>query len=396
MKRGFTLIELLVVIVVLVTLMSIMFRLSSLGGGADCLNRTIVHMQKLENCLSGYYAAFGSYPPVKLHGTRDIYAEVGLHGIQTDTRQEAIWGWDPQSFKDGTYQQAEAVAWSQVRAACLAQPIACRFPYPDGYEDVIRAVSDELAAKANSGDDEYKEYWSDSNLKAKLSAGFDIGGANRFGGNEDEEDWRKVQVFQFGLMSYLLPRYLVMMNGDREFFTSGFAQWDSNNTIPCDPFTGDEYPNWQQVRNYIESNKKSDLARVANIPSQAVCARWMPNLEGVCACNHGFSLFGIDIKDEGAYSELRSNNPNIWIFSPEEESGGSARDQYVLDSVSVKDGWGREMYYYSPEPYQTYTLWSGGPNERTFPAWISRQGLSAKINECVSVWTVDDVIHMSN
>ena len=94
MKRGFTLIELLVVVVVLVTLMSIMFRIGSVGGSADNRNRTIVHMQRLENCLSGYYAAFGSYPPVKLHGTRDFYMKVGSHGIQTDVRNESIWGWD--------------------------------------------------------------------------------------------------------------------------------------------------------------------------------------------------------------------------------------------------------------------------------------------------------------
>lgn len=40
-------------------------------------------MQRLENCLSGYYAAYGSYPPVKLHGSRDYTLEVDeFSGIQ--------------------------------------------------------------------------------------------------------------------------------------------------------------------------------------------------------------------------------------------------------------------------------------------------------------------------
>ena len=57
MKKGFTLIEMLVVVVVLVTLMTMTFRLSSIGSGSSARNATINRMQRLENCLSGYYAA---------------------------------------------------------------------------------------------------------------------------------------------------------------------------------------------------------------------------------------------------------------------------------------------------------------------------------------------------
>ena len=80
MKKAFTIIEMLVVVVVIATLMTIVFRLSSIGEDSEYRNRTIVRMQKLENCLSGYHAAFGSYPPVKMHGARDIYLKVGEHG----------------------------------------------------------------------------------------------------------------------------------------------------------------------------------------------------------------------------------------------------------------------------------------------------------------------------
>jgi prepilin-type N-terminal cleavage/methylation domain-containing protein len=82
MKKAFTLVELLIVVLVLVILMSVAFRLSSIGDSSESRQRTIVIMQKIENCLSGYYAAFGSYPPVKLHGSRNYRLRVNKYGIQ--------------------------------------------------------------------------------------------------------------------------------------------------------------------------------------------------------------------------------------------------------------------------------------------------------------------------
>ena len=81
MKKAFTLVEMLVVVVVIVTLMTMTFRLSSIGDDSRRRNETLSRMNRIENCLSGYYAAFGGYPPVALHGTRNIYAKVSGHGI---------------------------------------------------------------------------------------------------------------------------------------------------------------------------------------------------------------------------------------------------------------------------------------------------------------------------
>ena len=66
MKRGFTLIEMMVVIAVLVTLMAMTFRLANIGSDTEARTMTISRMQRLENALSGFHAAFGCYPPVKL------------------------------------------------------------------------------------------------------------------------------------------------------------------------------------------------------------------------------------------------------------------------------------------------------------------------------------------
>ena len=203
-------------------------------------------------------------------------------------------------------------------------------------------------------------------------------------------------------MSYLLPRYMIMMNGQDVFFRE-YAQWTSNNELPSNPFTGQNYKlngGWAALRSDATSESQSDLARVANIPSQAVCARWVANLEGICQANHDYTLFGVDIRDHKAGSELTPANINIEIFAPGSAQSSSTANQYVLDGITVRDGWGQDFYYYSPEPYQTYTLWSAGPNGRTFPPWVDRseknKDMSSKANECISKWVADDIVHLSN
>lgn len=393
MKRGFTLIEMLVVVVILATLMGMVFRLGSIGSDSDRHTKTVVRIQRLENCLSGYYAAFGSYPPVKRHGSPDPYLSVNGYGIQKEQRNEGIWGWNA----IGEY--AEKAAWRQVEAACRSQPVACNYPFPAGYSDVIRAISDEMKELVESGEEGFDSDTLDEETLNKLRAGFDDGGSGgntgRFSSNKGETSWREIQLFRFGLMSYLLPRYLVMMNGADDFFSGSFAQWSGNNSLPSDPFTGDQFSSWQLVKDYGESNSKSDLARLANIPSQSVCARWMPNLADTCQANRGYKLFGIQIRGEGD-TILRARNAYIPIYSPQGPESSSYQDQYVLDGITVQDGWWHDLYYYSPPPHQKYVLWSAGPNGRTFPPWISRKTLGAKANECVAKWTIDDITAMSH
>lgn len=393
MKKAFTLIELMIVIAVMAILMGLVFRITSVGSDSHKRTVTIMRLQKLENCLSGYYAAFGSYPPVKTHGSRDIYAAVDEHGIQNDDVNENIWNWT----KIGEVNESRA--WDQVAAACKAQPIDCRFPFPPGYEDLVEAVSEEIRRRASSNDEDFKAYFENEDRKARFMAGFDDGTSNlgRFTSLKDKIDWRNLQLFKFGLLSYLLPRYLVMMNGPSEFFEE-YAQWTGNNVMPCDPFTGksfETYGGWQGIkdRTAVGNEGSMNYASVANIPSQAVCARWIPNLKNICRVNRPdrFVLFGVDIKDGGG-TTLDADNVNIEIFS----TTGSASNQYVLDGITIRDGWNNDFYYYSPSPYQRYTLWSAGPNGRTFPPWIDRKTLESKANECVGKWISDDIIHLSN
>ena len=397
MKKGFTLIEMLVVVVVLVTLMSITFRLSSIGSDSEYRNRTISRLNRLENCLSGYYAAFGTYPPVALHGNRNIYAKVSSHGIQSDSEENRqIWGWQ----KIG--EKAEEEAWQQVRAACRSQPVDCRFPFPDTseYNLMVKSVSDQLKSRAQSSSSGMTQ-----DQKDVLSVGFDNGvtdNVGRHNTNRRDSDWREIQLFKFGLMSFLLPRYMVMMNSKEELYSGDYSQWAKNNKLPCNPMTGYTFGNgnvdqgWRDVRRQARSTQASDIAEVANIPSQAVTARWMPNLEGIVSCNHDYKLFGISIRGDSSTSELRPDNVNIEVYSPGGYDNDSKANQYVLDSVTVLDGWWNEFYYYSAPPYQNYTLWSGGKNKRTFPPWISRKALDSNANRCVGLWIEDDIIRMKN
>ena len=128
------------------------------------------------------------------------------------------------------------------------------------------------------------------------------------------------------------------------------------------------------------------------IASQSVCARWLPNLENSCFSTLNFNFYGILIKDDSQ----DYINSDYGVFSPGGSEQSGTDQQYVLCAVTMTDGWHNELYYYSPPPYQSYTLWSAGRNGRTYPPWVSRKKLSQMQNLCVSAWIDDDIINMSN
>ena len=388
----------LIVVVVLVTLMTITFRLGAINTTSSYRNTTVSRLQRLENCLSGYYAAFGSYPPVAQHGSYNFYLKADSHGIQNLDGEENqnIWGWNPERFRNNAMsesdKQAEAEAWKQVQAACRTQPVGCAFPFRAEYSDYVTAWSDQLREDAAASTTLTQE------RKAMFAAGFDDGVSQNIGRHaryRNETDGRDIQLFKFGLMSFLLPRFLVMMSSDESLY-SEYAQWTGNNSMPSDPLTGQKYRSWRKV--WDDANKDrdtTDYAKVANIPSQAVCARWMPNLEGaVFTTRSSLTLFGVDIADGNSGAGFTLENTEI--HSPGGYSQSSTAGQYVLDFCTVRDGWWVEFYYYSPPPYQTYVLWSSGQNKRTFPPWVSRETLDSQANRCVSAWIEDDIVNMSH
>ena len=376
MKKAFTLVELLVVVVVIVTLMTVMFRLAGVGDESAKLNKTVDRMNRLENALSGYYAAFGTYPPVKLHGSRNPFIAVNEYGDQSQDgdMNESPWG-------------DEWQAWLQVQAACLAQPVACMFPFPPNImEETIREVSEQkklLAEDMPAGPE-----------RDKWLRGFDDGvskSIGRFSEYKDEPSWSTVQLFRFGLMSFLLPRYRVMMTSESSFFED-YAQWTDHNALPRDPLTGGSL-NWRKMHDYVMSGTGTDLAHVSNIPSQAACARWIASFDHALTCYYNHTLFGVDVMadNEGGFGMITVYDIRVPGGYGHEQKG----NQYILDMITMRDGWGNDFYYYSPQPYQSYILWSAGPNGKTFPPWIAREKLDGNANEVVSRWIADDIVNLS-
>ena len=366
-SRGFTLIELLIVTVVIVTLMGIVFRLAGTGGESSARAKTLARLQKLSNALSGYYAAFGSYPPVPLQGrSRDIYTRVdgsgsmgyGIQGRPSDRNTPAFEG--PEMKK-------------QIEAACRAQPVAAGYPLnPRGPEkEVLAALAQEYGTKQYRIVENY-------------------GGFNR-----DSSDWSENNVFMFGLMSFLLPRYQFMLDGDKNIYRDHpEGPWQSNNRLPF-LLDGSRPTDWTKVQDALmmgpdnidrtTSSSPSLKAMVENLPSQAVCARWMPNFAGIVATRpvvFNTVFFGVDTDAPHDYG----NGVGKWfIFS---QNGYDSEPSYVNGIKTVLDGWGEDFYYYSPPPYQSYQLWSSGPNKRTFPPWMEKPaGKENLVNE----WISDDL-----
>ena len=403
-KSGFTLIELLIVTVVIVTLASIVFRLANLGGNETARAKTVRRLQRLENCLSGYYAAFGTYPPVKLHGTRDIYVQVGSHFVQMDDDSR-----NEQWAKSG---EAYNTMWQQVNAACKSQPVGAAFPFPTKYSDHITRLSEQVKSLLDS--EAYQRLNLSEKQKQALSAGFDDGVSQNVGRHDDGSgDWRDVQLFKFGLMSYLLPRYMFMMSFDcmsGSFNIGSYKQWTDDNKLPANAaIDGEPYDNWDELKRDVgsdESNEHNNRWKVELIPSQAACARWMVNLRNekndIMITGAKRKFFGVEVGNSTSGGVPSPEYPAYIvsrIFAPEAKSNSQ---QYILDQLTAVDGWDNEFYYYSPPPYQSYRIWSAGQNEKTFPPWIELDqlegsGLSnGEIRRIASEWMADDIVQLSN
>lgn len=400
-RGGFTLIELLIVTVVVVSLMGVLFRLTGIAGSASNRESTVTRMQRLENCLSGYYAVFGSYPPVPLQGaTRNIYRRVGDDhpNIQSD---------DPKDI-DGSLDNF--TKYHSVDAACRAQPVAAYFPPPQRfvsngnssisiYEAYQSAVREAYDAEVYSDDAKAKiEKWKDATIQ-------DIGGSPGFLNNyQGETDSTKLVLFRYGLMAFLLPRYRFMLDCTRK--THGgtdwassidrYRQWTEFNPLPPRMDTGIAFGSWKEFCNILgeEDDWQIDL-----IPSQAACARWMPNLKDM-VWGPDKTFFGVNVgvedNDMTGLPDVE-NASSFTLYSPGGRNSSSSSG-YPLKRLTVVDGWGHDFYYYSPPPYQLYVLWSAGANGRTFPPWVDleqfRKDHSDQYEYAVQ-WMSDDIKFMS-
>ena len=367
MKKGFTLVELLIVVVVIVTLMAISFRIGRAGESAEAHSKTVNRMQKLENCLSGYYAAYGSYPPVSLHGDRDYTYNVNDYGIQKIDNNDR---WSEGEMSSN---------WKSVEAACRSQPVAYECPFPTKMAAAVKAYFQALGKNITPLEGVY----------------------TLPGGMEDMAQWKDLQVFKFGLLSYLLPRYVILLDDDGGGFNNEFylllekySQWTGNNELPSDFESGQPFENWRKAFGDSDNGLLRDENRwkLAALPSQAVCARWIANLERLVygAMDDEREVYGVKIiYDQKWYSH---------VYVGSQTQGGDSGTPYALREFTVKDGWGNEFYYYSPAPYQTYTLWSAGEDGKTFPPWVPDEEFRnmGSDRQTALKWLSDDIMHMKN
>jgi len=339
---AFTLIELMIVVAIVGILIGGVFQLLSTAGTMNKKAETTAHLQRLQNALSGFYAEYGTYPPVAQYTSPDPWGS----GLEDDFEND---------LSDISSEEGFARACS---FAARSQPVAFEYPNVQGMDYFINQKYNEFnLVSANT-------------LLAQTAA------------STPKHEWKDIKMFKFGLLSFVLPRIeQVGFTGldapnekfepDLRFYES--KQWKKNNPVS----------NVNETRRALQSQQ---------IIENRAAARWMPNLEKMV--KHGKYILGVDTceKDTPSGEGLRTHE--VYQNKKLVDVKGYSRDgnDYVLSYVTIRDDYDNEFYYYSPPPHQSYRLWSAGKDGRTFPPWIPLENLSSKEREWAAKWLKDDIV----
>lgn len=337
-NKGFTLIELMVVIAIIGILIGTTFKL--MGVAADSKSRavTIARMERLQNALSGYYAAYGMYPNVPPYGSPD--PDSGKHKSESTGDNIAA----------GTKESAQAAARSQ--------PAGFEYPTPVWMDDKIPILfypRNVISVNTAIG-----------SLSADL---------------EDGVDWDQYKGFKFGLMSFLLPRVEIVGHpneGPNAPLSAVYqrAQWMNYN--PSSRVPGSSNAEMELL--------KQNLAKQRVLENEA-CIRWLPCFENILRSFAG----SVTLQD-------REGKTIASVHVNGDEAGGhrlAERDmggtKVALAFITITDGWGREFFYHSAPPYQSFKVWSAGPDGLTYPPWIPSSDATYKRLKAQN-WTKDDIV----
>ena len=176
----------------------------------------------------------------------------------------------------------------------------------------------------------------------------------------EETDWSKNKLFKYGLLSFLLPRLTVM------------GEFDANGNMHGGP---DEAV-FQRAQ-WTKFNEARMGDYTAQLAKEAVsCVAWLPNLEGIV--HGGLTVLGVRLA--GGQEESRMYTLN-YLGAP-----------FGLRLMTVLDEWDQPFYYYSAPPYQSYRIWSSGPDHKTFPPGFPMEKLSETQRKLVASWIADDIV----
>jgi len=338
-RQAFTLVEMMIVVAIIAILVGGVFRLLSVAGEKNKEAVTITHLERLQNALSGYYAKYGSYPPVQQYEYPD-----------PEKRRNAD---DRSSIDDVTFSDASA------NRAAHSQSIAYEFPPIKNMDDYIDLI----------------------NQNKVRSAGIALGGSR-----VTESSWYNQPLFKFGLLSYLLPRaHIAWGNETDERYEKLFAspQWSQENFSSSSGQSVEE-----RVRKMFEGQK---------VIEERTVAQWLPNFEKCIL--HGTTVMGINLAGPwdalGESKETQAaideeNERRNWFPHYKDVNG----TPFAVERMTMVDGWNRELYYYSAPPYQSYRVWSAGRDGRTFPPWIP---LDAKNDyKKAAEWIEDDIVRFDH
>jgi prepilin-type N-terminal cleavage/methylation domain-containing protein len=139
-------------------------------------------------------------------------------------------------------------------------------------------------------------------------------------------------VFRFGLMSYLVPRY------------QGYAE-----SVNCPDYVG-----LFTLNSQWEDPASGNYVPASGIPQdqerdRRACRRWEPILfDPNITYSHEQQRGPYDENSDALRTDLPFGAPGTW--------------GYINLFITVRDGWNRDLHYRSVPPYESYDVWSAGPD----------------------------------
>jgi prepilin-type N-terminal cleavage/methylation domain-containing protein len=351
-QAAFTLIELMVVVVVISILIGGIFKLLSAAGNANKRASTQATLEKLQNALSGFYAQYGTYPPVAQYGSPDPFGGNRQDDFGSDLVSEITGETDGPSIRTAIW-------------AAKCQPVAFEFPPMQLMDDYV-------------------------NKSSKGALGIN-GLMGQTADSISSDDWADVKMFKFGLLSYLLPRVETIGCPDS---IKDVNKWNSG-----------IYPQigFYQSKQWKKANPASKVGSDKTALTKALlgqrrleneaCAHWLPNFKDLLY--GGPTVLGVETATDSTKNEAvfrKGKDHNDYAGGTYYFARGNSGSQTALRLVTLLDAWDQEYFYYSPPPYQSYRVWSAGPDRRTFPPWIPLDNLTTSQRKIVATWIADDIV----